>query len=107
MESDRTWTAPLNNGLHHGPNGCTPAAARPKEADTELLADADSLDEPECYRQQAARLRRTFLTCVSDDDMRMIVRSLVWEARHGNVWAAREIFNRVAGKAADAEMTAE
>lgn len=50
------------------------------------------------YAQQVARIRSAILEAVSDDDLRAVVAALVEKARKGDVAAARELLNRLAGK---------
>ena len=50
------------------------------------------------YARQVARLRRLILQCVTDADLKAIIRALVQKAREGDVAAAREVLMRVVGK---------
>jgi hypothetical protein len=54
------------------------------------------------HAQAVARLCSKLPDMVSDDDIRAVVAALVERAKSGDVAAAREFFNRVLGKPADA-----
>jgi hypothetical protein len=51
------------------------------------------------YVKRTAEIRATLLGTVSDDDLRAIVRALVRKAKKGDTIAAREVLDRLIGKA--------
>ena len=51
------------------------------------------------YARRVAEIRSTLLSAVSDEDLRQIALSLVEKAKGGDVMAAREILDRMMGKA--------
>ena len=50
------------------------------------------------YPKQVARIRSLIRESVSDQDLRAIVNKLVEQAKAGDIQAAREVLNRLAGK---------
>lgn len=54
------------------------------------------------YRRAVARWRSLFDEAVTEEDFRTIVAAMVQKAKEGDMVAAREILNRLAGKPADA-----
>lgn len=54
------------------------------------------------HAKQHAMLRETLLSAVTPDDLRAVVRGLVEQAKAGNVPAARELLDRVIGRAGPA-----
>jgi ribosomal protein L17 len=50
------------------------------------------------YPKQVAKIRSVILECVSDQDLRAIIHKLVEQAKAGDIQAAREVLNRLAGK---------
>lgn len=54
------------------------------------------------HARQHALLREALLAAVTADDVKAIVRSLVEQAKVGNVPAARELLDRVVGRAGPA-----
>lgn len=51
------------------------------------------------YGKRVAQIRSMILDTVSDKDLRSVVKSLVDKAKNGDVVAARELLNRMVGKA--------
>ena len=51
------------------------------------------------YARRVSDLRRTLLEEVSDSDLRELVRTLVERGKRGDVMAAREVLDRLMGKA--------
>jgi len=56
--------------------------------------------------RQVAQLREALVGAVSATDLRAIVRTLVKQARDGDVVSAREVLDRVLGKPASSEVLA-
>lgn len=54
------------------------------------------------HARQTALLRETLLAAVTPDDLHAVVRGLIEQAKQGNVPAARELLDRVLGRAAPA-----
>lgn len=54
------------------------------------------------HAKQHAQLREILLAAVTPDDVRAVVRGLVEQAKAGNVPAARELLDRVVGRAGPA-----
>ena len=50
------------------------------------------------YAPQVARWRRELYACVTDDDIRQVMRVLVDTAKSGSPWAIHELLNRLVGK---------
>ena len=50
------------------------------------------------YASQVARWRRELYACVTDEDIRQVMRALVDQAKHGSPWAIHELLNRLVGK---------
>lgn len=50
------------------------------------------------YARRVVRLRSLMLEAVSEDDLREIIAALVVRAKSGDLAAAREVLNRLAGK---------
>lgn len=59
------------------------------------------------HGSQVAKLRAALLNAVSVDDIEAVARSLVAQAKAGEIQAARELLNRVMGKAPDDSERAE
>ena len=53
------------------------------------------------HAKRVAELRAALLEAVTVEDIRAVVRSLVGQAREGDIPAARELLNRVLGKSPD------
>ena len=51
------------------------------------------------HARQVAAIRAVLMAAVSDDDLRAIVSTLVEKAKAGDVMAAREVLDRLIGKA--------
>lgn len=51
------------------------------------------------YVRHVAAIRSVLMSAVSDDDLRAIVSTLVEKAKAGDVMAAREVLDRLLGKA--------
>ncbi len=51
------------------------------------------------HARQVAAIRSVLMSAVSDDDLRAIVSTLVEKAKAGDVMAAREVLDRLLGKA--------
>lgn len=51
------------------------------------------------YVRHVAAIRSVLMSAVSDDDLRAIVSTLVEKAKAGDVMAAREVLDRMLGKA--------
>ncbi len=51
------------------------------------------------YVRRVANIRSVLMSAVSDDDLRAIVSTLVEKAKAGDVMAAREVLDRMLGKA--------
>lgn len=54
--------------------------------------------------KRVAALRMALLEAVTEDDMRVIVRRLVKEAKAGNIQAAREVLLRTLGRPLEADL---
>ncbi len=54
------------------------------------------------YAKQVARIRSLIANAVSEEDLQAVIDALVAKARGGDVTAARELFDRIAGKPAAA-----
>ena len=50
------------------------------------------------YSPQVARWRQELYACVTDDDIRQVMRTLVDTAKSGSPWAIHELLNRLVGK---------
>lgn len=50
------------------------------------------------YASQVARWRQALYACVTDDDIRQVMRGLVDAAKGGQPWAIHELLNRLVGK---------
>ena len=51
------------------------------------------------HARHVAEIRSVLMSAVSNDDLRAIVSTLVEKAKAGDVMAAREVFDRLVGKA--------
>lgn len=51
-------------------------------------------------------LRQLFYSCVTDEDMKAVVKQLVAEAKSGNVQAIKEYLERALGKTESADLVA-
>ena len=50
------------------------------------------------YASMVARWRRELYACVTDEDIRQVMRVLVDAAKAGSPWAINELLNRLVGK---------
>ena len=50
------------------------------------------------YALQVARWRRELYACVTDEDIRQVMRAPVDTAKSGSFWAIHELLNRLVGK---------
>ena len=50
------------------------------------------------YASQVARWRHELYACVTDEDIRQVMRALVDSAKAGQPWAIHELLNRLVGK---------
>ena len=50
------------------------------------------------YASQVSRWRSALYECVTDEDIREVMRTLVNAAKQGHSWAIHELLNRLVGK---------
>ena len=77
-------------------------ADQPGRGDGGRFLPGNKLGRGNPHARQTALLRETLLAAVTPDDLHAVVRALIEQARQGNVPAARELLDRVLGRAAPA-----
>jgi len=58
------------------------------------------------FAQQVAELRKTLLAAVTPKDLRDVVRSLLKQAKEGNIAAVRELLSRLLGPPVEVDILA-
>ncbi len=75
---------------------------QPGRGDGGRFLPGNKLGRGNPHARQHAALREALLAAVTPDDLQAVVRGLLEQAKQGNVPAARELLDRVLGRAAPA-----